>query len=63
MYEVLTQERIYTSLDEQGVQNTMQTQYDVVLLDGVVENVFNEYGSSVIKESEVFEFYSNKLNK
>lgn len=63
MYTVQTENRTYTSLDEQGVENTMQTKYEVVMLDGVVQNVFNEYGNSVTKSSEVFEYYSQKLNK
>jgi len=63
MYKVITEPHTYTSLDEEGKEHTMQTQYDIVFFDGKVENVFNEYGHSVVKSSEVFEYYSNKFNE
>jgi len=30
--------------------------------NGVVETVWNEYGESIMKQSEAFEYFSNKYN-
>lgn len=54
--------RTYKYENEIGVLEHHAVKYLITLRNGTVENVFNEYHKSVEKNSEVFEYYSNKFN-
>jgi hypothetical protein len=61
MEEILRETRIYP-YQENGKHLQMKVDYKIVKKDGIVQDVFNEYNHTVNKNSEVFEFYSNKFN-
>lgn len=59
----MTESRIYKHTDEEtGKTHFTKVTYSIVMKDGVVTHVFNEYHHSVTKNSEVFEYFSNKYN-
>jgi hypothetical protein len=62
MTQNLLDKRSYNYTDEQGIRRNLKVTYSIVLKNGVVQNVFNEFNNSVERNSEVFEYFSNKFN-
>jgi peroxiredoxin len=55
--------RTYRYEDENtGKQKFMKVTYSIVVKDGIVQNVFNEYNRSVERNSEAFEYYTRKFS-
>ena len=56
----------YASFDDKGKPKPVKYNYSIVLKNDKVQNVFNDvfgdWGHSVDKQSEIFEYYSSKYN-
>lgn len=66
MTSVIKDVFIYKHETDKGKPKYIRAEYSIVLKNGKVQNVFNDvfgdWGHSVDKNSEIFEYYSNKYN-
>lgn len=54
--------RVFKDENEDGTIDQISVNYQISIVNSKVENVFNEYGYSIIKTSETFEHFVNKYN-
>ena len=59
--------RAYTFFNKFGKEELMYVAYDLVFKDGVLENVYNsahgDWGHSIERNSECFQFFNEKYNR
>lgn len=54
--------RVYEKVDKYGKMASYLVTYSLVFFSGVLRNVFNEFGNSIEKNSECWDFFNHKYN-
>lgn len=55
--------RNYDFTDRFGRPATLPVTYSLSFVDGILREVFNEFGNSIEKDSECWQYFSSTYNK